>query len=274
MTLPKYSVLMSVYHKENPEYFKLAMESMFNQSYKLSELILVCDGELTPKLDEYIDYFQKNYNDVLKVVRLPENKGLANALNKGLEYCTNEYVARMDTDDISLNNRMEKQLSAMLEHNADLCSGTIEEFETDPSVVSSVKALPKSHEEIAEYSRSRNPFNHPCMVYKKSAVKAVGGYEQYPFFEDYHLWVKMLNNGCIGYNLADTLLKMRTGDGMYNRRGGYSYFKKSMKLERYKLQIGYIGLPKFISSGIVKFVFSIVPNGIRKKLYNKLLRKQ
>jgi hypothetical protein len=179
----------------------------------------------------------------------------------------------MDTDDVSMPNRVETQLNAMLLHHADICSATVEEFIDNPNVTNAKKVVPTTNEDIREYSKKRNPFNHPCVVYRKSKVLAVGKYEIYPLFEDYHLWIKLLNANCIGYNCPETLLKMRVGSGMYSRRGGWQYFKYALKLEKYKLSIGYYSLGNHVQCVGVKLIFSLVPTNLRTFLYKKLLRK-
>lgn len=269
----KYSVLMSVYFKENPDFFVKAVESMLNQTVAPDEIVIVCDGKLTPELDEKVEKFQKDYENIIKVLRLKKNSGLAKALNEGLKLCTNEYVARMDTDDISVPNRVEMQLGKMLEDNADISSGNIEEFETDENIIKCKKSLPETHEEILKYARRRNPFNHPCVIFKKSKVIQAGGYEEYNLFEDYQLWIKMLNAGCKGINLEETLLKMRTGSGMYKRRGGFSYLKNAMKVERFKRKIGFSTVKDYLVCFCAKVVFSLVPSGMRERFYKKFLRK-
>lgn len=269
----KYSVLMSVYFKEKPDFFRAAVESMLNQTATPDEIVIVCDGKLTSQLDEIVTEFEKNYKQIVKILRLKENSGLANALNQGLKICTNEYVARMDTDDISVADRIEVQLREMIKHGADISSGTIEEFETDPNVIKCRKTLPKTHEEILKYARRRNPFNHPCVIFKKSKVLESGGYENYDLFEDYHLWIKMLSGGCVGINLEKTLLKMRTGSGMYARRGGVSYLKNASKVEKYKRKTSFSSFNDYLICMMAKVVFSLVPSGIREFLYKKLLRK-
>jgi glycosyltransferase involved in cell wall biosynthesis len=264
---------MSVYYKENPSYLDLALRSMFTQTAKPFEVVLVCDGTLTPQLDSVISQYLQTYGESLKVVRLPQNGGLANALNQGLEQCQCEYVVRMDTDDIALPHRVETQLKAMLLHHADICSATVEEFVDDPSVTHARKVVPTTNEDIRAYSKKRNPFNHPCVVYRKSKVLEVGKYESYALFEDYQLWIKMLNANCVGYNCPETLLKMRVGAGMYSRRGGWGYFKHALKLEKYKRSIGYYSMGDYVQCVAVKLVFSLVPTKLRTLLYKKVLRK-
>ena len=271
--MQNYSVLMSVYHKEKAEYLKTAMQSMFDQTAQTNDFVLVCDGPLTDELDSVIDEIYALHSDILNIVRLSENRGLGNALNEGLKHCKNELVARMDSDDISLPDRCEKQI-AVFDYMFDisLCSGTIGEFETDPAHITCYKSLPEATNDIIKYSKKRNPFNHPCVMYKKSSVQISGGYQDFYLLEDYYLWVRMLANGCKGYNLKDTLLLMRTGSGMYDRRGGAEYAKSQRKLFNYMKNINYISKGEFFVGNAVRSAVALAPTGLRKKIYSKALR--
>ena len=270
----RYCVLMSVYHGEKAEHLREACESMLSQTVPPSQFVLVCDGDLTPELDEVISLLSEKAGDVLEVVRCKENRGLARALNAGLDHCRYELVARLDSDDISFPERCSCQLAAMKKHEADICSATIAEFETDPAVTVSYKTLPRTHEEILRYARTRNPFNHPCVMFRLSAVRAVGGYNDYRFFEDYQLWVRMLQNGARGYNLRRPLLHMRTGSGMFARRGGRAYLGYARKMERYKLSTGFCSRWEYLKRMGAFTVFCLAPTRIREKLYRSFLRKK
>lgn len=171
----KYSVLMSVYHKEKPEYLKQAIESIQAQALLTDDFVLVCDGPLNDALDGVIFAKQQEMGTVLNVVRLAKNGGLGNALNEGIKHCKNELIARMDSDDIAYPDRCEKQLSVFDEHpEVGICSGIVEEFTTDPNTVDAKRVPPETNVEIVEFAKKRNPFNHPCVMYRKSVVKAVG----------------------------------------------------------------------------------------------------
>ena len=274
MALNEYCVLMSVYQKERPAFFRTAAESMIKQSVKPSQIVLVCDGPLTAELDREVYRFESANAGLVDVVRLPENRGLAEALNAGLKECRYEYVARMDTDDISLPERCELQLKSMHKHGSDICSATVAEFIEDPKVIEAYKTLPVSHKEILEYARTRNPFNHPCVMFRKEAVLKAGGYESYRFFEDYQLWVKMLSDGARGHNIAKALLLMRTGGGMYSRRGGRDYLKCARRMEQYKLQRGFCSKGEYLKRMSAFTVFALSPEKAREKLYKTFLRKR
>ena len=176
----EYSVLMSVYHKEKPEYLKQAIESIQAQTLSTNDFVLVCDGPLNEQLDGLIATKQQEMGDILNVVRLAKNGGLGNALNEGIKHCKNELVARMDSDDIAYPDRCEKQIAVFNTHpEVSICSGIVEEFTTDPNTVDTRRVPPETNAKIIEFAKKRNPFNHPCVMYKKSAVEAVGSWVQH-----------------------------------------------------------------------------------------------
>lgn len=267
-----YSVLMSVYKKENPEYLKTAIDSMLNQSVATNDFVLVCDGPLTDSLDEVISNFEKTNPGLFNVVRLPENQGLALALNEGITHCKNEIVARMDSDDFSKPDRIEKQLKAMDETGANIVGSNIFEFNGDITRLTGERNLPETDEEIREFAKSRSPFNHPSVVYKKSKVELVGGYGKFDYFEDYYLWVTLLQNGCKGYNVQEALVLMRAGDDLYLRRGGKAYAKCVMAFEKHLLSIGYISRFTYLKQTSARVLIAIAPNKFREKVYKKKLR--
>ena len=269
-----YSVLMSVYSKEKPEYFRVAIQSMIGQTVQADEFVIVCDGPLTEELDEVLSWAEEKLKEKIKMVRLPQNGGLGKALNMGLMACKNELVARMDTDDISLSDRCEKQLKAFSDHpEVSVISGVAEEFYEDANEITARRVLPLDHEAIYEFAKKRNPFNHPCVMFKKSAVQKAGGYQEMYRLEDYFLWVRMLLNGEKGLNLNDTLLKMRTGAGMYKRRGGLKYMSSQIRLFSYMKEKGMITKIRFMKNVILRTFSGLLPGNIRYLLFKKLLRK-
>ena len=267
-----YSVLMSVYYKEKPEYLREAMQSMFDQTIPTNDFVLVCDGPLTKELDSVIEEMQKEYSE-LRVVRLKENGGLGNALNYGMKFCKNELIARMDSDDISYPNRCERQLEIFQKmKKVSICSGTIEEFAENKECVENMRVLPEKNWEILLYAKRRNPFNHPCVMYKKSDVLDAGGYQDFFLLEDYYLWIRMLLNDCQGYNLQEPLLWMRTGSELYKRRGGWKYVQSQGKLFRYMKVYGLIDNIECWKSLCMRGVGAMIPNRIREMIYKNILR--
>lgn len=269
----KYSVLMSVYDREDPKYLKLSIESILGQTLKPDEFVIVCDGKLTSELTDVLETFITEYGELIKLVQLPENKGLGIALNEGLAHCSNETVARMDSDDISAPDRMERQIKVLNEKGLDIVSGTVTEFANDINEQLGRRDLPATQEEILKFARRRNPFNHPAVVYKKSSVEKAGGYQDFKFFEDYYLWIRMLLNGCEAANIKETVVYMRVGNGMYKRRGGISYAKQIIKFRWFMLKSGFSGIMDFIITAGGHTVVALVPNAVRGFIYERVLRK-
>lgn len=274
MMASKYSVLMSVYHKEKPEYLKQAIESIQAQALLTDDFVLVCDGPLNDALDGVIFAKQQEMGTVLNVVRLAKNGGLGNALNEGIKYCKNELIARMDSDDIAYPDRCEKQLSVFDEHpEVGICSGIVEEFTTDPNTVDAKRVPPETNVEIVEFAKKRNPFNHPCVMYRKSVVKAVGSYQDFYLLEDYYLWLRMLMAGYQGYNIQEPLLHMRAGSEMYKRRAGWKYAKTQARLFKFMKEQDFIGEWQYIKSCVIRSGSALAPNWLRKLMFEKVLRK-
>lgn len=269
-----YSVLMSVYHKEKPEYLKQAIESIQTQTLSTNDFVLVCDGPLNEQLDSVIATKQQEMGESLNVVRLAKNGGLGNALNEGIKHCKNELVARMDSDDIAYQDRCEKQIAVFNTHSeVSICSGIVEEFTTDPNTVDTRRVPPETNAEIIEFAKKRNPFNHPCVMYKKSAVKAVGSYQDFYLLEDYYLWLRMLMAGYQGYNIQEPLLHMRAGSDMYLRRAGWKYAKTQARLFKFMRDSGFIGNSQYIKSCVIRSGSALAPNWLRKFMFEKVLRK-
>lgn len=270
-----FSVLMSVYTGERAEYLNRALESILvNQTYKPSELIIVADGELTKDLYKTIYKYKKIYTNIIKLVQLPQNIGLGRALNEGLKYCSYDWVARMDSDDISVSNRFEKQVDYIIKNpNTDVLGAWISEFHDNPQDIESVRRTPESHSKILKYAQTRNPINHPVVFFNKNTVTQVGGYEHCPFFEDYWLWVRLLHNGAIFYNIQDSLLLFRANNSMYERRGGISYIRHEYAFLKKMRNIQFISNFTFLKNLLYRVGVRIIPNNIRVILYQKVLRK-
>ena len=270
----EYSVLMSVYRKEKPEYLKQAIESIQVQISPTNDFVLVCDGPLNAELDKIINSKQQEMGKTLNVVRLIKNVGLGKALNEGIKHCKNELVARMDSDDIAYPDRCEKQIQVFNDYcEVSICSGVVEEFTTTPDVVDARRVPPETNGEILEFAKRRNPFNHPCVMYKKSAVEAVGSYQDFYLLEDYYLWLRMLMAGYQGYNIQEPLLHMRAGSDMYLRRAGWKYAKTQIRLFKFMKSQGFIGEGQYIKSCVIRSGSALAPNWLRKLMFEKVLRK-
>ncbi len=270
----KFSVLMSVYIREQAVCLDMALESILvKQTVKPTELVLVADGPLTEELYSIIEKYKALFEN-LHFVQLPQNEGLGKALNEGLKHCSYEWVARMDSDDISTPNRFEKQIDCV-DKNPDIqvVGSWISEFVENHNDIVSVKKVPETQHEIYIYAQGRNPMNHPVVFFKKSAVLRVGGYEHCPMFEDYWLWVRLLNNRVQFYNIQESLLLFRANNLMYERRGGWDYVRYEYRFFNKARHIQFITTFIFFKNLMIRLGFRLVPNKIRALLYKKILRK-
>lgn len=267
-----FSVLLSLYIKEQSSHLRKSLDSLFSQTLLPSEIILVKDGELTPELNAVVSDYTKRYS-ILKVVDLKKNQGLGKALNEGLKHCSYDLVARMDTDDIAKLNRFEKQIDVFNNHpEIDIVSSWIDEFEGDTNHILSIRKLPEFHKEIYQFAKRRNPINHPVVMFRKSSVLAAGGYKHFPLFEDYYLWVRMLMNDAKFYNLQESLLYFRSSSEMFKRRGGLNYALMELKFEQELLKIKFINKSIFIKNILIRFISRLIPNKLRTIIYKHLLR--
>ena len=273
--MEKYSVLMSLYIKEKPEYLKLAVDSMARQTLKPDEIVIVLDGEITKEQREVLEACSLEYPDLIKIVGYEQNQGLGFALNFGLSHCRNELVARMDTDDIARAQRCERQLK-LFEKNPDLdmIGSSIQEFVETPGNVAGKRCVPVESDQIEKYLKTRCPFNHMTVMFKKSAVLAAGGYKDWFWNEDYYLWLRMFLNGCKFQNIEECLVDVRVGRDMYKRRGGMKYFKSEAKLQGFMLKNKIIGLPTYAVNVAKRLIVQVLlPNWLRGWVFKKFARE-
>lgn len=268
-----YSVLISVYYKEKPEFLCRAIDSMFAQTAAPDEMVLVCDGALPPELNRVIRSFQKRYGSRFRVLQLQTNMGLGNALHQGIHMCKNEWIARMDSDDIALPDRMEKQLAYVEKHpEVSVVGGQILEFVDDPGNPVDIRSVPLEMPQIRETLRFKNPMNHVTTFFRKSAVLAVGNYEDYPGFEDYQLWARLLAQGFQLANLKDCLCRVRIGSAMYQRRGGWAFLKNTYRMQRFLLEQKLITAVQFARNLTIRFAAAVLPNRLRGTMFRKVMR--
>lgn len=267
-----YSVLMSVYYKDDASHLAMALQSIVSQTLTPGEIILVEDGPLGHELRNVISKFRAEY-DFIKTFPLNENQGLGNALSFGLTKCTFDLIGRMDADDISILYRFEKQVRLFIENpKLDIASSWISEFEGNPENIVSMKKLPEYHLDIISYARKRCPINHPSVMYRKAAVTKAGGYLHFPLFEDYYLWIRMIQTGCIFYNIQESLLFYRTSSQMFKRRGGWKYGLTDLRLFNMMYQSDFITWGEWLKYAPTRVISRFFPNNLRTFIYKKFLR--
>lgn len=269
----KFSVLLSVYHKEKPHFLEKAVSSVINQTVRPNEIVLVKDGPIGSKLNEVIKVFIDSYPDLFNIIELKHNKGLGKALSIGINNCKYDLIARMDTDDIAKKNRFEKQIELFRKHpNLDIVGSWVDEFQDEITNVLSKRKVPETSKQIMEFSKKRNPFNHPTVMYKKKAVLEAGNYIDFYLNEDYYLWLRMLKKGFKGYNIQESLLYFRVNSDTFKRRGGIKYAYQDIKLQNEILKLGLINKFEYIKNIILRTTVRVLPNIIRQYIYKKLLR--
>lgn len=268
-----YSVLMSVYCKEKPEYLRESLESMFNQTLKTNDFVLVLDGPLTDELYDVINELKNEYRSILNVVQLDKNVGIGLAASIGLKYCKNDLIAKMDADDVSLPSRCEKQIKLFeKDPSLSLVGSYLSEFVDSIDNVVSVRKVPLTHNEILEYAKRRSPFNNQSVMYRKSVVESVGGYSSLKRSEDYELFVRILSRGFKTANMDESLVYFRLNNDSYKRKGTIDNLAGFINVRWKIYKMGFSSFWDFLIPTIGQLAICIVPVSIRKKIYNKYLR--
>ncbi len=267
-----FSVSMCVYGGDNDEWFEQAVGSVLNQTVKPNEIVLVVDGPVPEEINQIIQRYEAN--SLFHVIRFTENKGHGEARRVGLSNCKNELVAIMDADDICVKDRFEKQLTIFKNHpDADVVGGQITEFIGNERNIVGRRVVPQSDVEIKKYLKTRCPMNLVTVMFKKSSVEKVGGFIDWYCEEDYYLWVRMALAGMRFANINETLVNVRVGKDMYNRRGGIKYFQSEARLQRYMLDnkvISYTTYLRNISKRLIVQV--LMPNQLRGWVFRKFAR--
>lgn len=272
-----YSVLMSVYKKDNPDYLKLALDSIYeNQIRKPDEVVVVFDGPLTDGLYEVLNEFRADKEEVVKYYPQEVNRGLGEALRIGAEKCTGDYILRMDSDDISVPERFEKQIRYIETHpEIDVLGSCIAEFDQSPvEEHKRIRKVYEKHADIVKMGKKRNPMNHMTVCIKKSALMKSGSYETVLLLEDYYLWMKMATKGCRFANLDEVLVNVRIGNGFNQRRSSKVQIQGWKKLQKLLLEGKIINRFEVIRNMLYIYGFVYCPVSLKKFVYDKLLRKK
>ena len=269
-SLPKYSVLMSLYIKEQPEYFRLAVDSMLNQTVAPDEILIVEDGPLTDELYVVLSEFKEKYPQVVDTIKLEKNCGLSFALNEGLKKCRNELVARMDTDDYSLSSRCEKQLEFFANNpNLSLLGTQTRYFKNTPDdAEDKIHYHPIGMTAIKKEIRRYSPFGHPTVMYKKSAVLACGGYDiELRRSQDYDLFSKMIAAGYDADNIDEALVLFRADDKMMERNKSKASCIARVAIQKKLYKLGECSLGDLLFIQLAMFISRMVPISVYSFIY-------
>lgn len=273
--MAKLSVLLSLYIKEKPEYVEECFQSLLRQTVPADEWVVVEDGPLTGELYAVLEKYEREHPGLIKRVPLEKNQGLGLALRAGVPECSNDLIARMDTDDICREDRFEKQLAEFeKDPSLDVVGSHEDEFEDTPDTIVAKRTVPLTDAEIKKYQKRRDGFNHVTVMFKKAAVLAAGNYQSCPLMEDTYLWVRMMKNGIHCKNIDESLVFVRIGKDMYDRRGGWAYFKKYKAGFKMVYATGYISWFDYASVIVIQFIVALVPRGIRGWIFKKMLHRK
>ena len=265
------SVILPVYNGDDVSDFSEALNSILNQTYQDFELVIVVDGPVSEAISEILEF--KEFKDQkIKILRLLENSGLPTALNLGLQYCEGQYIIRCDADDINAPDRFEILMREFLRLNADVLGSQIVEYAAGDEGRFH-KHVPLRHEEIKSFALYRNPMNHMSVIFRKSAVLAVGGYPSILLKEDYALWLKMIKMGYIFANLPETLVNARINSQFFSRRGGLVHVISEVKLLRLKLQLSVWPKHSVVLSSILRIMPMLLPKILLKAVYVFFMRR-
>jgi glycosyltransferase involved in cell wall biosynthesis len=266
----KFSVLMSVYYKETAENFDRAMRSIWDeQSVKPNEIILVQDGKLTQELYAAIAQWQQ-LDTVFKTVVLEQNLGTGDAKNAGLKQCSHDLVAIMDTDDICLTDRFQRQLQVFKEMEIDVCGGWISEFDVSEDRIASYRRVPETHQEIVAFAKKRMPVNHVSIMFKREVAIKSGGYQKMLWLEDYYLVVRMILNGARFYNIQEVLVNVRSSLDQLKRRSGFKYALSEINLQKIFFKLGFINHFEIVSGVMMRLAIRMMPKFLIGFLYKQI----
>lgn len=271
-----FSVCTSVYKNDSPEYVRTALDSMLvNQTVKPTEIVLVQDGPVPSGLSALLSEYEEKYPDVMHIIRLEKNGGLGNALKLGVENAKYDIIARMDSDDICLPDRFEKQLAYLEMHpECDIVGGQMTEFIDRPDNIVGRRAVPLTNDEIYDFMKSRCALNHVTVMFRKAAVLKAGNYQDWFWNEDYYLWVRMMMNKSVFANIPDVAVNVRSGADQYARRGGKKYFDSEIGIKKLMLKNGMITRTQFAINYVERFVVQLLlPNRVRGWVFRTFARK-
>lgn len=268
------SVLMPVYYKEKVEYFRQALDSIINQTVKPNQIVIIKDGKLTEQLNKTIEMYKNEYSQLIESYDIEKSNGLGNALKYGVKKCKYKYIARVDSDDISLPYRFEKQVKYLMSNpDIDILGGQIEEYDENMKQRLLTRNVPLTQYDINEFIKYQSPFNHGTVLMKKEAVIKSGNYNNTQF-EDYDLWARMLIDNCKMANIDTVLCKNRTGKEFYKRRSGFKQVKRAIEIERRLLKYKIIDKRTYVKNIIFRTIFALTPVNAKKYLYKKYVRKE
>lgn len=256
------SVLMSYYANAIPRELDIALESLWRQTMRPYEIVLVRDGPVGRGLAQVVARWHRRIGHRLVLVENPSNLGLGLALRRGLRHCRSELVARMDADDISARHRLKCQYGFMAANpDVDVVSAWTAAFEENPEKILFVRKSPKSHEALARLARFRSPVSHGASMFRKDAVLAAGSYLHMSGLEDYHLWARMLKEGSRFATIPEVLYLVRwSRQRTSERRAGIKRALAQARLQQELCRMGFITPLRSLVNTSLRVLAAMLPS--------------
>jgi hypothetical protein len=268
-----FSLLLPVYRGDRPEFLRRAFRSSVDdQTLRPDEVVVVRDGPVSAELARTMAELAAASPVPVVAVELQRNMGLAYALERGLDACSHDVVARMDADDISLPERFARQLE-LISGGLDLVGTGMYEFADEVGTIGGRRTPPVGADAISRYARFHDPFNHPTVVYRRAAVRRAGGYLPLGLMEDYYLFARMIQSGARVENLPDPLVMYRVSAGAYARRGGVAQLRAELRLQREFRRRRFTSLSQALRNVLVRGSYRLIPEAVRRGLYRRLITR-
>ena len=265
-----FALLVSVYDGDRPDYLRRAFRSAVDdQTVRPDQVVIVRDGPVRDELAACLDELRQDSPVPVTFVPLPRNEGLGPALDRGLAASWFDVVARMDADDVAMPQRFEVELPLIEE--ADIVGAGLLEFVADTDDIVGQRVPPTESGQIQRYARMHDPFNHPTVVYRRSAVLAAGGYGGLRLMEDYALFARMLAGGARALNVPEPLVFYRVGAEAFKRRGGTGLLRSELRLQREFRRQGFTSRAEFVRNVIVRGGYRLIPWWCRRALYKPVV---
>lgn len=268
-SIEQLTVLMTVYHRVQPEHLDAALTSLWEQTRPARHTILVIDGPIGQALDNVVVTHERTHPE-LTVVRCAHNRGAGPASQTGLELVETPWLARLDSDDIARADRFEKQWAALTDNpQLDVVGSALAEFEGTPDNVVRVRRLPERHADIVKYARINSPINNPSALLRTAKVREVGGYRDVRLMEDYDLWARLLAAGATFANLPEPLVFFRA-DGMFDRRTAAGIFRGELQMQHTLVELGLISRLRAVVNVVARTAFRLLPTQLMSRAYRRL----
>lgn len=270
------SVLMSVYKSEKAAYLDRALTSVWDeQTLKPEKIVLIQDGPVGEELAQIVNQWEKKLGEKLEVIRNEQNIGLTKSLIKGISVIKTDYIARMDSDDISLPERFTRQAEFLDSHpEISIVGSDIIEF-SDTAGELGIRKYPRNTDDAIKTIYKANPLAHPAVMMRKSMFDAGVNYNaDYRTTQDLALWFDVLSAGYKIHNIDTPLLKFRRDDAIYHRRSNMKDSWLELKIHEKGIYRLYGFSPYKSLFPLARFALRLLPGSVLKYIYNGSIRKK